>query len=575
MKKYITSSLIAVILIAAVLALYIPNKGSDALSSDAGVSSKGNESILKISDLIASKKGVESFSKIRIFSSDNAPFGNGITKGIKQSARLKIDRVELTRIMNLRTKNLLFEIPLGSGKLVELELTEAKVFSDDFSVNVLSDNGTVPVNYKPGLFYRGIVKGDNSSIAAVSLFDNSVMGVVSTKDGNFNLGPAEGGVNDTYIYYNDRDLSIKNDFKCGVEDIDSKLIKPAIKTSGIINDNPAGRLPVKIYFEADYQTYVNKGFNTTNVSNYISGFFNSVALIYQNEYLPVQISTINVWSTPDPYMNLTDSYRILLRFGGRIKDNFTGDLAQLVSTRQEGFGGIAWVRTICGNFNPNDSSGRFSFSGIDTNYYYYPTYSWTINVVTHELGHSFGSMHTHACWWPVNSGVIGPIDSCYYAEGGCFQGTKPAIGTIMSYCHLQTQAGGYVDLRLGFGSMPGDTIRLRYNQCSRFGQVINSSENPTVFSMFQNFPNPFNPATTISFAVPENANITLKIYDINGREITTAINSRLYATGVYNYFFNASAYSLASGIYFYKITAQNPASKAVKFTEVKRMILIK
>ncbi|MBK9226685.1 MAG: hypothetical protein IPL67_06475 [Ignavibacteria bacterium] len=80
------------------------------------------------------------------------------------------------------------------------------------------------------------------------------------------------------------------------------------------------------------------------------------------------------------------------------------------------------------------------------------TYSWTINVVTHEMGHNLGSRHTHSCTWPVgNGGALGAIDSCYNAEGGCFPNPRPRIGTIMSYCHLwPTNQGGGVNLASGF-----------------------------------------------------------------------------------------------------------------------------
>jgi hypothetical protein len=83
-----------------------------------------------------------------------------------------------------------------------------------------------------------------------------------------------------------------------------------------------------------------------------------------------------------------------------------------------------------------------------------PTYSWTINVVAHELGHNLGSPHTHSCTW---SG--GPIDNCAAPEGTCSPGPAPVNGgTIMSYCHA-TSAG--INFNNGFGPLPGNLIRSR------------------------------------------------------------------------------------------------------------------
>ena len=85
------------------------------------------------------------------------------------------------------------------------------------------------------------------------------------------------------------------------------------------------------------------------------------------------------------------------------------------------------------------------------------------------------------------------------------------------------------------------------------------------FKLSQNFPNPFNPNTKISYALPKQGFVTLKIYDITGREIQTLVNEVKQA-GYYTVDFNGS--HLSSGVYFYKI-------KSSHFVSVKRMVLIK
>ena len=88
---------------------------------------------------------------------------------------------------------------------------------------------------------------------------------------------------------------------------------------------------------------------------------------------------------------------------------------------------------------------------------------------------------------------------------------------------------------------------------------------PNRFQLDQNYPNPFNPTTKISYLIPKSDFVTLKIYDILGREIQTLVNEYQKANR-YSVDFNANG--LASGVYFYRI-------KAGGFSEVKKLIIIK
>ncbi|MGB5895237.1 MAG: multicopper oxidase domain-containing protein, partial [Ignavibacteriaceae bacterium] len=87
----------------------------------------------------------------------------------------------------------------------------------------------------------------------------------------------------------------------------------------------------------------------------------------------------------------------------------------------------------------------------------------------------------------------------------------------------------------------------------------------TEFSLDQNYPNPFNPSTTINFSIPENTQVTLKIYDVLGKEVSTLIN-QVIPGGNHEVQFDATG--LPSGVYFYNLTAGN-------FVENKKMMLMK
>jgi hypothetical protein len=88
---------------------------------------------------------------------------------------------------------------------------------------------------------------------------------------------------------------------------------------------------------------------------------------------------------------------------------------------------------------------------------------------------------------------------------------------------------------------------------------------PVVYSLSQNYPNPFNPVTKINYALPKTGHVTMKIYDVTGREIQTLVND-IKQAGNYTVDFNGA--NLSSGVYFYKIQSGD-------FISVKRMVLIK
>ena len=88
---------------------------------------------------------------------------------------------------------------------------------------------------------------------------------------------------------------------------------------------------------------------------------------------------------------------------------------------------------------------------------------------------------------------------------------------------------------------------------------------PEQFKLEQNYPNPFNPTTHFAFRIAERGLVTLKVYDLLGREMATIVNEELQP-GTYNMTWNAS--SMPSGVYFYRL-------QAGIFTDMKKMILMK
>ncbi|MBK8980747.1 MAG: T9SS type A sorting domain-containing protein [Ignavibacteria bacterium] len=99
---------------------------------------------------------------------------------------------------------------------------------------------------------------------------------------------------------------------------------------------------------------------------------------------------------------------------------------------------------------------------------------------------------------------------------------------------------------------------------------INNINNPVYYRLNQNFPNPFNPSTNINFEIPKSEFVSLKVFDVSGKEISTLVNENLQA-GQYNIRFDAgrnSDHQLSSGIYYYTLSTES-------FIETKKMMLVK
>jgi len=96
---------------------------------------------------------------------------------------------------------------------------------------------------------------------------------------------------------------------------------------------------------------------------------------------------------------------------------------------------------------------------------------------------------------------------------------------------------------------------------------VNSQLNTNLsdYALYQNYPNPFNPLTTISFTLPSRSFVTLKIFDLLGREVATIVSEEL-SVGNYSRQWNAS--NISSGIYFYRLQAGS-------FIETKKLIFLK
>jgi len=131
----------------------------------------------------------------------------------------------------------------------------------------------------------------------------------------------------------------------------------------------------------------------------------------------------------------------------------------------------------------------------------------------------------------------------------------------------EPQQYSYSDLLLG--KAPSKLYyrlkQLDFNGSFEYSGIVEVEIAPTEFSLAQNYPNPFNPITAISYQLPMNSFVTLKVYDVLGNEVATLVNEEKSA-GVHEVEFNAT--ELGSGVYFYTL-------KADEFLSTKKMILLR
>lgn len=388
--------------------------------------------------------------------------------------KLTLNADALTRIRQERREYLEIAVPTTNGP-VELALVPANIFAPGFTVKTSAPDSNFSFDPEKLLCYHGIVKDNPNSLVAVTISGNEIMGMVSDSTGNRVLAHKHDktALATEYAFYDERAvMSEVRPFGCGLLDKDlPELSKPADSVSNAVIDkaNSSCVRYVGIYLEVDYSLYQYYDSDLAWATQQVAFLFNQVAAIYRNERIELRLSGPQIWTVPDPY-NATTALGVrdqFINFWASRNNSFPGQLAHLLTNRYfyPVLGIASEMYAISANTsglaNKADAYGvTFAVPGGTINTY--PIYTESVDTMAHELGHNFGSPHTHSCQWPG-----GAIDNCYPTEPypgnatPCPSGPRPDNGgTIMSYCSSSNI------LRNGFGTQPGNLIRDRVARVS-------------------------------------------------------------------------------------------------------------
>jgi photosystem II stability/assembly factor-like uncharacterized protein len=291
--------------------------------------------------------------------------------------------------------------------------------------------------------------------------------------------------------------------------------------------------------------------------------------VVSNSFYSIVYKTINGGTNWTP-VNMNTGYISSVQFadnntgwavGSRFDYNWGVNYARILKTNN---GGLSWT----------DQLGLYELPYVDLN---------SIHFIDNNTGWVIGpgnlilrTTNGGAYWGYCSSGDSRYISSIYFIEKkyGWISGFDGnSSGFIMKTTNggnswtKQTTATGYDILKIYFTDKINGWA-VGYNGAilkTTTGGDDNFSNEPASYSLNQNYPNPFNPVTNVEFGIPFQGIVTLKVFDMLGKEIATLINSSLNP-GQYEIQFNGSNY--ASGVYFYRLTAG-------EFTDTKRMMLVK
>ena len=385
--------------------------------------------------------------------------------------------------------------PTAPGERSTLELTRMDVYAPGARIVKVEKGKLVDLPRSRLAFFRGQVAEDPDARVMLSVDPDmqSFEGLVSRPEGLHEIRPwGKSSRGPAYLVAGSDSFLSKVEgeapsWSCGqrtsvLDGLIAAPRSPRQKAAKAISSLHTATIAVDTDNELMQLKFGN---NTTSATNYIAALIASMSVMYERDLLVRLLQGFTILrpsTTTDPY---TQSCIVIINgnpvcaANGAQLNEFTNywsggcggacsgvsrALAMMLSGKQtsnNSASGIAWLNGLCSTGIGYSFSQVFKFNGS--------TAAHDSRLVGHELGHNFGSPHTH-CYSPT-------VDQCYNAEPGCFSGTQscPAAatyngvsnvrGTVMSYCHNLGGCGSSEVFHPTTVSLLAPLIQNRVGQC--------------------------------------------------------------------------------------------------------------
>ena len=354
--------------------------------------------------------------------------------------------------------------PVAPGERAAVVLTRRDVYAEDAVIWEVGPQGMRQLPRSPLVFFWGEAEHDPNVRVSVSVDPSSreLRALATSAAGDHELRPvpaswrADRGTHllgkPNLVLGAKAADAVETSYACGQEQLPESLALEALDSSrggdGVASVTAAAITSlhtVRVLVETDNELMLQKfDNNTTAATNYLANLFAGMNTMYERDLLVrlVQGTTfLRVSTVADPWSATTTSGGLnelttygRSHYGSYFTQAPVHGLVMMLSGKSASAysaAGIAWLTSLC------SSSYGYSFTQVFK--FAQDTSANDVRIVGHELGHNFGSPHTH-CYSPA-------IDNCYNGEGGCYSGATScpatntyngvsARGTVMSYCHL-------------------------------------------------------------------------------------------------------------------------------------------